>query len=64
LLALAFSFIFGFLTLDNYIGTLYENEEIDIGIDRINEHCNSIFTCVSSIYTQKIIGEGVGRGDK
>jgi hypothetical protein len=61
LLALAFSFIFGFLTLNNYIGPLYENEEIDIDIDRINEHCNSIITCVSSLYTQKIIGGSVSR---
>ncbi len=36
LLAFLFSFVFGFLTLNNYIIPLYENEEIDIDIDHIN----------------------------
>ena len=61
LLAVVFSFIFGFMTINNYIIPLYENEEIDIDINRINEHCNSIASCIKSLYTQRIIGESVNQ---
>lgn len=60
-LAVIFSFIFGFLTINNYIHELYDNEEIDIGIDSKQYHCSSMLACIDSLYTQNIIGETVGR---
>ncbi len=39
LLATAFTFIFGMLSINNYIKVLYESEEIDIDISHITAHC-------------------------
>jgi hypothetical protein len=60
-LATAFSFIFGFLSINNYIKVLYENESIDIDIEHISSHCTTIIACIESLYTQRIIGESPSR---
>lgn len=61
LLAFAFSSVFGLLSLNNYINVLFENESIDVDIGHISSHCNSILTCIDSLFTQKIIGETPSR---
>lgn len=56
---LTFAFVFAFVTLNNYLIPLYENEQVDIDIAKSSkEHCNTVFSCVVSLYTQHIIGEG------
>lgn len=61
LLATAFTFVFGFLSINNYVRVLYENESVDVDIGHIESHCTSILTCIDSLYTQRIIGETPSR---
>lgn len=56
---LTFAYVFAFVTLNSYLIPLYENEQVDIDISKSGgEHCNTIWSCVVSLYTQHIIGEG------
>ncbi len=61
LFALTFAFVFGFLSIDNYITVLYDNESVDVDIGQISSHCSSIVGCIDSLYTQRIIGETPSR---
>lgn len=61
LLGSAFTFVFGFLSINNYVKVLYENEAVDVDIGHISSHCTSIIGCIDSLYTQRIIGETPSR---
>lgn len=61
LLSMAFNFIFGMLSINNYINVLYQNESIDIDIDHITDHCSTIMSCIDSLFAQRIIGETPSR---